>query len=286
MCDGLADRFWDNWQTPKESGTDTMIMIARQLHRTFLELFPRGRHSWIVLSFVALGAMVPITDLLVAKLFSEIIMHGSTMATDEMITQAVFFFGLFIVMRGLHYFQKTYKIRVFKRAFEAKGVKRNRMQENWEWSLAFELTNSLTDFAKLIVFMVFFAWLSWEFGIVNTIILLASVQIMGYFFRKQLGVQKKFVDNRKEKVFVKPEEAVGGRIRMGETSALMANAGLMLILAYLLFASINGSIPQASLIVLFLGAKMQTSTLSNTSSSLMRLARARANQVGDTEDLL
>jgi hypothetical protein len=233
------------------------------------ETFPRGRHLGVIFIFVILGAAVPLIDLLVIQMFSSVI-----------------FFSLFILMRGVHYFQKTYKVTVIKRAFDQIGRERTRMQEMWDWTVAMELTNSLTDAVKLLVFIPFFAYISWQFGVLNLVIVLVSAEAIGRLFRSQLRMQAGYVAKRiTKREYTKPFESMSGRIKMSEISALVANAGFALVMLLIILLSFTGLAAPAGLVVLFLGSRMQTSTLSNLSSSLMRLARGRANQLEDSDDI-
>ena len=70
-------------------------------------------------------------------------------------------------------------------------------------------------------------------------------------------------------------QGAGNEYRVAET---VCNYGLVA-------GELTGLAQPAGLVVLFLGSRMQTSTLSNLSSSLMRLARGRANQLEDADDI-
>lgn len=263
-----------------------MLIIIKQLRRMVLETFPRGRHLGIIFIFVILGAVVPLIDLLVIQMFSSIIIDGTKLGLDAIVTQSIIFFALFVVMRGVHFFQKTYKVTVIKKAFDQIGRERTRMQEMWDWTVAMELTNSLTDAVKLLVFLPFFTVISWQFGLVNIIIVLLSAEAIGRLFRSQLRLQAGFVEKRiVKREFTKPFESMSGRIRTSEVSALVANGGFVVILFIILLLSFSGTVDPAGLVVLFLGSRMQTTTLSNLSSSLMRLARGRANQLEAIDEI-
>jgi hypothetical protein len=67
------------------------------------------------------------------------------------------------------------------------------------------------------------------------------------------------------------------RIKSGEIGVLMAGASFLLSIGILIYFSFGQSISPAHSIVLFFGIKMQSSSLSMLSTSLMRFARARAN---------
>jgi hypothetical protein len=67
------------------------------------------------------------------------------------------------------------------------------------------------------------------------------------------------------------------RIKSGEIGVLIAGASFLLSIGILIYFSFGQSISPAHSIVLFFGIKMQSSSLSMLSTSLMRFARARVN---------
>jgi hypothetical protein len=58
---------------------------------------------------------------------------------------------------------------------------------------------------------------------------------------------------------------------------LVASFGVVILFAVLIYFGITGAISLANTIVLFLGLRLQNTTFSTISSSLMRFARAKAN---------
>jgi hypothetical protein len=106
---------------------------------------------------------------------------------------------------------------------------------------------------------------------------LAALHIIGVIFGRQLHQQNKFYWARKVKKDVAAATRVGSRVKSGEIGTLFASGGMVLLMAFLLVLSLNGLASPSNLIVLFLGARMQNSTLSQISSGLMRFARASAN---------
>ncbi|MEY4263008.1 MAG: hypothetical protein RLY88_716 [Actinomycetota bacterium] len=254
-----------------------MRTIAKHLLAAFRELFPKGKHSWVLAGMVLLAAIIPVSELLVAKIFSTMIIHIQSYPPARVIEHVAAFVGLFGVTRTAHYLQKTYKVRVFDKAFLATGKVRSKMKESWEWALAFELTTILSALTNLAVFVIFFAVLSWQYGIINLIVLMISLQIIGSIFKRQIVTQAEFVTKRKAKEHVEAAERVGARVKSGEIGTLFSSGGLVLLLGSLVVLAMNGLIDPASGIVLFLGSRMQNSTISQISAGLMRFARANAN---------
>jgi MFS family permease len=256
-----------------------MRTIAFHLSAAFRELFPKGRHSWVMVGMVLLAAIIPVSELLVAKIFSTMIIHISTYTQWQIVLHVLAFVGLFGVTRTAHYLQKTYKVNVFDKAFRASGTARSKMKESWEWALAFELTTILSALTNLVVFLAFFTFLNWQYGILNFIVLLASLQVMGMLFKRQMVKQVDVVAKRKAKEHVEAAERVGARVKSGEIGTLFSSGGLVILLGAMVVLAMNGMIDPSSAIVLFLGSRMQNSTLSQISAGLMRFARASANNI-------
>jgi len=254
-----------------------MRTIAIHLSRAFRELFPKGRHSWVMVGMVLLAAVIPVSELLVASIFSTMILNITAYSQWEIIWHVAAFVGLFGVTRLAHYLQKTYKVNVFDKAFRATGNVRSKMKESWEWALAFELTTILSALTNLSVFVIFFTILNWQYGVVNLLILMASLQVIGMIFKRQVVTQADFVTKRKAKEHVEAAERVGARVKSGEIGTLFSSGGLIILLGAIILLTMNGMIEASSAIVLFLGSRMQNSTLSQISAGLMRFARASAN---------
>jgi len=251
--------------------------IAKALIGAFRDLFPKGKHSWLLIGLVLIAAIIPVSELLITKLFTDLIMHADSFSTAQLVTQIVVFFGLFGVTRAAHYAQKVYKVKVFDKAFIAYDKERSKQKESWEWALAMELTTILSALTQLGIYAIFFTVLDPLFGIGNIIVVLAALHIIGVIFGRQLHQQNKFYWARKIKKDVAAATRVGSRVKSGEIGTLFASGGMVLLMAFLLVLSLNGLASPSNLIVLFLGARMQNSTLSQISSGLMRFARASAN---------
>jgi len=150
-------------------------------------------------------------------------------------------------------------------------------KENWRWSLAFELTNILSTCTQLGVVILFFAYLSWEFAVINILVVLAIFQVYGKLFSSQLDAQRGFVTARKNKEQITNAVRIGTRIKSGEIGILISGIAMLVLLGVLIYLSYIGGINTSNTIVLFFGLKMQNSNFSNVSTALMRFARARTN---------
>ena len=95
--------------------------------------------------------------------------------------------------------------------------------------------------------------------------------------RKLTKKQRGFVEKKRAKKTVTPAERLGSRIQQAEFATLLASFGVVLLMGALIWFSIEGMISLANTIVFFLGLRLQNTTFSSVSSSLMRFARAKAN---------
>jgi hypothetical protein len=127
------------------------------------------------------------------------------------------------------------------------------------------------------VVILFFAYLSWQFAVINILVVLAIFQVYGKLFSSQLDAQRGFVIARKNKEQITNAVRIGTRIKSGEIGILISGIAMLILLGVLIYLSYIGGINTSNTIVLFFGLKMQNSNFSNVSTALMRFARARTN---------
>ena len=143
--------------------------------------------------------------------------------------------------------------------------------------MALELVNVLSFLTQMLVIATFFFFLSPGFAAMNLAFILLVLQVMGVLFVRQFKTQRGFVQKRRAKETVTPAEKLGTRIQQAEFGTLLASFGVVILFAVLIWLSIQGQISLANTIVFFLGLRLQNTTFSSVSSSLMRFARAKAN---------
>lgn len=228
---------------------------------------------------VLIAAAIPISELLVAKLFTDLVVEGSSRSVTENVVSVGLFAILFLITRVANFLQKTYRVKFFDKSFDADDREKSKYKESWEWALGLELVNVLTFLTQLGVMVLFFFALSPLFALGNIFMMLAVLQIMGWQFRKQLAVQMDFREKRIKKENVEPAERLGSRIQSAEIATLFASVAVITMLGVLVVLSINGLVSLANAIVLFLGMRLQNTTFSSLSSGLMRFARAKANSL-------
>jgi hypothetical protein len=254
-----------------------MKTIVYQLKNSLLQLFPTNRHRAILIGLVLIAAFISISELAVTKLFTDIILHEGSRSTTQLIVYVTAFFLFFGLTRAGHYLQRIYRVNVFDKAFKSVKSGLTPTQENWRWSLAFELTTLLGVLTQVLVLVIFFTYLNPFFGILNIVVLLIVFEVLGRIFARQIEIQRGFVVARNNKMPVSNFERIGSRIKSGEFGILISGFSLIIFLAALIYLSYKGDISPANTIVLFFGLRMQNSSLSTFSTSLMRFARARTN---------
>lgn len=251
-----------------------MIVVAKELLSALINLFTTTRYRLVLLGLVLIAAMISISELAVAKLFTQIILHEGSMSQTTLAIFVTVFFLFFGFTRGGHFLQRLYRVRFFDNAFKASKAEVVGAKDNWRWSLAFELTNLLSSITQLGVIILFFSYLNWRFGIVNLLVVLAIFQVYGRLFRKQIDAQRGFVVAKQNKEPIPNVVRIGTRIKSGETGILVSSIAMLILLAMLIYLSYTGEISKSNTIVLFFGLRMQNSNFSNISTALMRFARA------------
>ena len=242
-----------------------------------LQLFPNTKYRLILIVLVLTAAFISVSELAVAKLFTQIILHEDELSRNQIILYVLGFFLFFGGTRAGHYFQRIYRVNVFDRAFKASDEQINRVKENWRWSLAFELTTLLSILMQTGVIIIFFTFLNWKFGLLNIVVVMVIFQILGTIFRKQLKSQRGFVKAKIRKEYIPNSVKIGTRIRSGETGILLSGLAMLILFGALIALSFTGEISPSNTVVVFFGLRMQSSSLSNISSGLMRFARARTH---------
>ena len=254
-----------------------MLIVVKELVYAVKTLFTTTRDQLILLGLVLIAAMISVSELAVAKLFTDIIGFEKSMDTTNLIILIIGFFLFFGITKAGHFLQRVYKVKFFDKAFKASSAEVHASKENWRWSLAFELTNILSTCTQLGAIILFFAYLSWPFAIVNILVVLAIFQVYGKLFSSQLDAQRSFILAKKNKELITNAVRIGTRIKSGEIGILISGIAMLILLAVLIYFSYIGGISTANTIVLFFGLKMQNSSFSNISTALMRFARARTN---------
>lgn len=254
-----------------------MKLIASQLRSTLHQLFPTRKLRAILISLVLIAAFISVSELAVAKLFTMIILNEDKISRNQLILFVCFFFVFYGLTRSGQFFQRIYRLRVFDKAFQASDEEISYVKDNWRWSLAIELSNILSILTQMIVVILFFFYFNPFFGLIDIVVVSGILTLFGRFFGKQIEAQRSFVEAKNAKTPVANAIRVGTRIKMGEQGILISGIAMIFLLGALLYFSYNGEISPANAVVLFLGLRMQNTSLSGISMGLMRFARARTH---------
>jgi hypothetical protein len=253
-----------------------MKKLAQELWQSARLLVP-AKYRYPLILLVLIAAAIPVTELLVAKLFTDLVVDGAEKGLGEIIVNLVVFGLLFVATRVANYIQKTYRVRFFDKAFGADKRERTAQGESWEWAMALELVNVLSFMLQAFVIAAFLFVLNQIMGGITFAIILILLQVMGRIFTFQLKTQRDFVERRRAKENITPAERLGSRIKSAEFATLLGSFFIVALMVLLVIFSIDGIVSLSSTIVFFLGLRLMNTTFSSISSALMRFARAKAN---------
>jgi len=252
-----------------------MKVILWNLRKSLLELFPTKKFRLILIGLIVIAAFISVSELIVAKLFTKIILHEGEIDKSKLAIFITFFFIFYGFTRIGQFAQRLYRVRVFDRAFKANETEISGGKDNWRWSQAFELTNISSILTQITVVFLFFIYFSWIFAVLDLLMILIVLEVLGHLFRKQIDVQRSFVKAHKEKIQIENVVRVSSRIKSGEIGTLLAGLAMIVLVGALFYLNYVGDINASNTVVLFFGLRMQTSNLSSISTGLMRFARAK-----------
>lgn len=259
-----------------------MLLIIQELKNGFHLIFPHKKFRWLSIMLSGVAAGIAISELLVMKLFSQIVLEQSELKKSTFEILLVGFLLFFFITRLGQYFQRNYRVRAIERNFKSANKAGQSKNENAEWIMALELTNLLSYMVQLIAILAFFALLSPLISMVNVFILICILLVLGKIFKNQLILQRKMQEsNSKKRSGAAYRHA--NRVRAGEGGALASGAGMLILLIVLLFLNIDQQISASNTLVIFLGARLQNGVLSNISRSLAKYARSQVVVLGDSD---
>jgi ABC-type multidrug transport system fused ATPase/permease subunit len=260
-----------------------MLSIVREIKSGFTQLFPGGRFRYVLVVLAMLAAVISVSELLVMKFFVNIVVQEGEIERDRFILLGAGLAIFFILTRVSQYYQRVYRVKAFARSFKSLRKLKKRGAKNPEWAMAFEVSNILTQATQLIAVLAFTLILEPIFAALNLLVVLVILAVIGRIFAKQLRVQQELQVERDGKR-ARPQKRYGTRIKAAELGSLLAGLGIALLLAVLLFMSYNGDISLANTLIIFFGTRLQNGSLTSTSRSLMRYAKAKAGAKSPDED--
>ncbi|MFZ8871800.1 MAG: hypothetical protein ACO3T6_05125 [Candidatus Nanopelagicaceae bacterium] len=260
-----------------------MLSIVREIKLGFTELFPGGRFRYVLVVLSMLAATISVSELLVMKFFVNIVVQEGEIERNRFILLGLGVAIFFIMMRVSQYYQRIYRVKAFARSFKSLRKLKKRGAKNPEWAMAFEVSNILTQATQLSAVFIFILILEPLFALANFIVVIVVLAVVGRLFGKQLQVQQDLRVSRDGKR-ARPQKRYGARIRAAESGSLFAGLGIATLLGLLLFMSYNGDISLTNTLIIFFGTRLQNGSLTSTSRSLMRYAKAKAGARSPEED--
>ena len=260
-----------------------MISIISEIREGFRQLFPGGRFRYVLIVLSVLAAVISVSELLVMKFFVNIVVQEGEIERNQFILLGSAMAAFFLLTRVSQYYQKVYRVKAFARSFKALKKLKKRGAKNPEWGMAFEVSTLFTQGTQLLAVLAFFAIIEPIFALANLFILILVLTWIGRIFKKHLVVQEELharVDGKR----ARPQKRYGVRIKAGESGALIAGAGIVLLLGLLLFMSYVGEISLTNTLIIFFGTRLQNGALSTSSRSLMRYAKFKAGATSPDED--
>ena len=254
-----------------------MWSVYRELKAAVADLFSTRRDRTIVAGLILFGAIVSAAELLIAHLFSSIILPkaGEVRPMEQTVLLALVFLFVFGGLRVVNYAQSVYRVSVFEKAFKHTEV--NGSSESWRWATAMELTSLLSLAARIAVISIGLFLLSPLFAAVNLLVGFGVILIFGRSLRAQLATQRKFREQKHSDAPPTNATKVRARIKAGELGALVASLGVMLEMALLILLAVINQMPPSIALVVFLAIRMIGQMYSGMATGLMRFARARVN---------
>jgi hypothetical protein len=255
--------------------------VLAHLHAAFRQLFTTPRSRVAVGLLILVTAAVPVAEMLVLNLFSELIVYGPEIFTQNptaAIREIAVFFLAFGITRAIYHLARLARVRVYRNSFAASGPARNPSQQSWDWALAFELSGVLVSLVQVVTFSALFVFFDRPIGIVNAVVSVIVLAIVSAIYRRQLRLQNDYVKMGNRPGTVAISQRVGGRIRDAELCAIVVSVSTVLVLAVMLLRTLSGEIDSADAIVLFLGLRLLSGQLGTLSAGIMRFARASARR--------
>ena len=250
-----------------------MLRVAIELWSATKDLFPSKRHLRMVMGLVTLATIVSISELLLAKLFSDLILPSEPRSSSNLIILSVIFLGVFGLLRIINFVREYYRLNIFEKALtEDSGSK---FANSWKWATAMELTALLTIVGRFVFISILLFYFSIPFALCNLILSVILFQTFALQMKRQYIEQRKFRKLQLEKKPVTNAEKVKTRILAGESISLISAFGMLLMFGALILFSTKDVIEPTIAFTLFIALRMIGQIYSGFSSGLMRYVRAR-----------
>jgi hypothetical protein len=255
--------------------------MLRHLLKAYGTLFGTHRARVAVGGLIAITAAVPVFEILVLRLFSDLIIDGPDRFADDVgaaIPQVALFLAAFAATRAAHHLVRLARVRVYRSGIEAPGRSSSPSQESWEWAQAFELSSVVVSLVQIAMFSGLFLVIDLQTGLVNLLLVVLVLAVVSRLYQRQLVLQVDYVTMGHKPGTAPISERVGGRVRAAELGAVVASGAMVVALVFMLIRTLRGQVSSADAIVLFLALRLLAGQLAASSSAMMRFARASARR--------
>ena len=250
-----------------------MVRVGIELWSATKDLFPSKKHLRMVIGLVTLATIVSISELLLARLFSDLILPSEPRSSSNLIVLSVIFLGVFGLLRIINFIREYYRLNVFEKALTEDNS--SRFANSWKWATAMELTALLTLVGRFVFISILLFYFSVPFGLCNLALSVILFQTFALQMKRQYTEQRKFRKLQFEKKPVTNAEKVKTRILAGESISLISALGMLLMFGALILFSTRDVIEPTIAFTLFIALRMIGQVYAGFSSGLMRYVRAR-----------
>ena len=230
-----------------------MVRVAIELWSATKDLFPSRRHLRMVMGLVTLATIVSISELLLARLFSDLILPSEPRSSSNLVVLSIVFLGVFGLLRIINFIREYYRLNVFEKALSEDNS--NRFANSWKWATAMELTALLTLVGRYVFISILLFYFSVPFGVCNLILSVVLFKTFALQMKRQYVEQRKFRKLQLEKKPVTNAQKVKTRILAGESIALISAFGMLLMFGALILFSTKDVIEPTIAFTLFIALR-------------------------------
>lgn len=252
--------------------------MLRHLVKALRALFPSRWARAEVLGLVVVMAAVPVIEMLVIRIFSDLAIHGRQRLQDgdALVVPVVGFFLALAAARGMHHLVRIVRVSMFRRRFEQLEAVRSASRQSWDWALALELSGVLVSIVQAVAFSILFVVLDPTVALVNVVVVVVVLLVVDRLYARELGRQQGYVTMGSRPGSTPVNDRVGGRIRIAELGALLASVGMGAVLVVVLVRTLGGDVASSDAVVFFLALRLLYGQIGTFSGGIMRFARAAA----------
>ncbi|MDT3331727.1 hypothetical protein Q9S78_13735 [Microbacterium sp. KSW-18] len=259
--------------------------MFRDIFAAFAQQFPRWRERRMIIALLVLMAILPVGELLVLQVFSNLLVEASQSLAGQLGTVVLLlslFLAGFAVTRGLQHGTKFWRVRIFRAAFADLQDRTGAGAANWQWARAFGVSSIIADLMQIVAVLGVLFYFDLVIGGVSAVLTVVVIIPLSLLYRRQLRVQLELMDAPVKRV----EAPIRERIYSGEFAAIAASAGSGIALALVVLRIFSGGLDVATAIVLAMALRIYFGRIAALSPTFMRFARDSLRHQRDVERYL